>query len=103
MCVAGGRGRKPAKQIKQIDGMFNGDKYNGGSDAGRGHNGAGEHAFFKREVRNKLTKKVTFEQRFEGSKRIKQGHRKENIPSRQKSKYRDLESKVFLVCSRRLV
>ena len=59
--------------------------------------------FFKREVRNKLTKKVTFEQRFEGSKRIKQGHRKENIPSRQKSKYRDLESKVFLVCSRRRV
>ena len=45
--------------------MFNGDKYNGGSDAGRGHNGAGEHAFFKREVRNKLTKKVTFEQRFD--------------------------------------
>lgn len=31
--------------MKQIDGMFNGDKYDGGSEAGRRHNGAGECAF----------------------------------------------------------
>ena len=48
--------------MKQIDGMFNGDIYNGGSDAGRGHNGAWQRAVFEREVRNKLMKKVTFEQ-----------------------------------------
>lgn len=44
--------------MRQIDGMFDGDKYNG---TGRGHNDGREGAVFKREVRNRLIKKVTFE------------------------------------------
>lgn len=57
---------------------------------------------FKREVRNRLIKKVTFEQRFEGSKRIRQEHRKEKIiPSRRNSKYRDLGARMLLAPNQR--
>lgn len=66
------------------------------NDSGRRHKGAREGAIFKREVKNKFTEKVIFEQRFEGCKRVSQKHRKEKtVPSRQNRNTKALKQECF--------
>lgn len=64
----------------------------------------GKVKFLKGGVRNRLVEKVNFEQRFEGSKRMNQEcWEGKTVPSRQNSKYKVLEARVSLACSRRSV